>query len=214
MAVNAKQKLYHDVDSFRERFGIPLLKRWLNTRALCHNHQLADLVCHNFETAGFCGAAYIGVSKDTIVLNSCRSSVEQNFDCGHELIHLTLHRSKNDGMFNCFNNRQDGFLEWQANEGAAQLLVPYQDFIPRFSLLIDQNIHGIQDYLAESYHVSEQVIRFRLDSLAYEIDQYRSGVTIGNIELLSRTQRQKRGIESTCYNAVCDFSFGWCTAVG
>ncbi len=206
MANNAKEDLYACVDEARKNLGIPLYNVAVNTLGLCEKMiSDVDIVYHTFDTSGFCGAAFAGNKGNTIVLNCTRSDTEQNFDCGHELIHLIRHRHLNNGIFNCFNKNQNSFLEWEANEGAAQLLVPYQDFIPRFISLLDYKVVGIQSILAEHYHVTTQVINIRMNSLAYEIDQYQEGTDLDEIELLSRKQLKQRGITPTCYEARCDF---------
>jgi len=201
-----KSKLYENVDFCRDLFGIPfdqpiMLVDILSLYARC------DVEYCNFKTPGLCGVAMVGDKMDTIVLNTNRSPEEQNFDCGHEFIHLTEHRHIQDS-FNCFTKakpQQNTFHEWQANEGSAQFLVPYQDFIPRFSHLFSLNCGDIVSALAEHYYVTTQVINIRLDSLSYEIDQYRAGTPLSQLELLSRNQRRRRGITTTCYSALCDF---------
>lgn len=65
----------------------------------------------------------------------------------------------------------------------------------------------------EHYRVTEQVINIRLNSLAYEIDQYRSGTSLDCLELLSRRQCKKRGITTSSYLALCDFSLDWNAAI-
>ena len=130
MEYNAKKELYHFVDRLRIDWGVTSYEQPFNAIEMSMYH--AEIIYHTFDTDGFCGAAFTGNRIDTIVLNDTRSSYEQNFDCGHEIIHLTKHRDRNGGIFQCFSESQDSYLEWEANEGAAQLLVPYQDFIPRF----------------------------------------------------------------------------------
>lgn len=211
MTYNAKEELYQYVDSLREKFSIAVGQP-IDSLDLCYQNGSTDIIYHSFEADGFCGAAYAGKKKDTIILNNARSASEQNFDCGHEIIHLTKHRNLQDGIFNCFiSGHQDSFLEWEANEGAAQLLVPYQDFIPRFWCYLNapcppQNIQGL---LADYYRVSQQVINIRIESLSYEIDQYKEGTQLDCLELLSRRQRQKRGIITTSYGVLCDFALDW-----
>lgn len=215
MEYNAKKELYNFVDCVRSDWGTTSYAQPLNAIELGMYH--AEIIYHTFDTDGFCGAAFTGDLIDTIVLNNTRTCYEQNFDCGHELIHLAKHRDRNGGIFRCFSESQDSYLEWEANEGAAQLLVPYQDFIPRFLSCLQSRAalqnscsgllasSSIPEELATYYHVSTQVINIRLSSLSYEIDQYRCGIPLENIELLSRNQRDRRGIQSTCYRAVCDF---------
>ena len=199
----------------RKNLGIVSYDTPINALELC-TKKISDveIVYHTFNTTGFCGAALVGDKMNTIVLNSTRSKSEQNFDCGHELIHLVRHRNKNNGIFNCTTKSQNSFLEWEANEGSAQFLVPYQDFIPRFLNLLNLGASGIQYTLAEYYHVTPQVINIRLDSLSYEIDQYKEGTCLDCLEVLSRTQRIRRGITPTCYQALCDFALDWDSAIG
>lgn len=211
MGNNAKQELYDYVDSLQNYLEIPL-RFPINALELWHTHPEFEIIDHMFDTNGFCGAAYVGDRVDTIVLNRARSDTEQNFDCTHEVLHLTKHRTENRGIFQCFSENQKGFIEWQANEGAAQFLVPYQDFIPRFicntpnTSLIS---YDVLENLADYYHVSVPVIKIRLDSLSYEIDQYRNGITIENIQLLSRNQQKMRGIQPSCYNNILYHELDW-----
>lgn len=65
---------------------------------------------HNFKTIGFCGAAFPGDKKDTIILNSNRSPKQLNFDCGHEIIHLIKHKEQVDGTFTCFEKKAKFFF--------------------------------------------------------------------------------------------------------
>ncbi len=214
MGYNAKKDLYELVDRVRRNAGISIGTP-IRVLSLCQTLRDVSVVFHEFDTQGFCGAAFAGPKENTIVLNNTRSRIEQNFDCGHELIHLLKHRGLNGGIFQCFST-QNSFLEWEANEGSAQLIVPYQDFIPRFVSCLQSNypVWGIQEELAEFYGVSSQVIRIRLNSLSYEIDQYRRGVPLEGLELLSRSKQQKRGIHPTCYDALLDFPLDWCSTIG
>lgn len=205
---NAKRDLYNFVDDLRHNLGITLDDAPVNALKICRSLGDIEILCHLFDTNGFCGAAFAGKLKNTIILNSARSSIEQNFDCGHELIHLAKHRNINGGVFNCFEKDRSSFLEWEANEGSAQFIIPYQDFIPRFISYLTRFRYSsgeIPEMLAHYYNVSTQVINIRLDSLSYEIDQYRVGVPLNGLELLSRRQRQKQGISSTRYDAICAF---------
>lgn len=210
-----KEMLYAHVDFYRDLLGIPF-NQPINLVDILAPMTQFDVEYSPFKTPGLCGVAMVGEKTDTIVLNSNRTEQEQNFDCGHEFLHLTAHRKLQDS-FNCFTKakpQQNTFREWQANEGSAQLLVPYQDFIPRFAALIDDNALEIQTILAKHYHVTAQVINVRMSSLAYEIDQYREGKHLDCIEFLSRKQRKQRGIKPTCYQTLCDFAFGWDSVIG
>ncbi len=171
----------------------------------------------DWETPSLHGMCMFGQENvpDVILLNERRTKSERNFDCAHEFVHIHEHRDEQKATFHCFEKvspLQDPYLEWQANEGGAELLVPYQDFIPRFY----QRFQEMQNHpdevfvrsdMAEHYQVTNGVIENRLRSLAYEIDQYAAGVPISEIRLLSRKQLRQRNIQTTDYNAVCDFAF-------
>ena len=214
-----KRNLYERVDRLRDSLNIPFNEP-IDVISLIESTSRIDLEYLSFKTHGLCGVAMVGSKIDTIVLNSNRTPEEQNFDGAHELMHLYQHRNITQ-RFNCFSTKkpqQDSFLEWQANEGAAQFLVPYQDFIPRFwdffcyhELNSDFDVRGT---LAEHYGVTYQVINNRIESLSYEIDQYAHGTPLSDIQILSRTQRTKLGITTTPYNAGCEFPLEWDAVIG
>ena len=211
---SSKRDLYKSVDRFRTKYSfsvsdpidIPLLIE--RSKHICVEYA-------NLKTPGLCGLAMVGDIEDTIVLNSNRTKTEQRFDCSHELIHLYLHRCV-ERSFNCFTaprSKQNSFLEWQANEGAAEMLVPYRDFIPRFYRhfceMKQEPFDGvpIQAKLADFYSVSTQVIENRIQSLSYEIHQYSQGVPICEIVLMSRAQQKRQGIQPPDYNDICNSAF-------
>jgi hypothetical protein len=94
----------------------------------------------------------------------------------------------------------DNHMEWQANEGAAQFLMPYQSFIPNYCYLHDKlyaNFAPQQAYdmqiaaLAGNYMVGEMAVKFRMDSLKSEIAQYIDGVDINKIKVVSGRKRHE-----------------------
>lgn len=93
---NAKQTLYAYIDTLRTKLSIENESYPLDIAAICEKLGTIQIVQHPFETRGFCGAALVGEKLDTIMLNSNRDQIAQNFDCGHELIHLTRHRDDKD----------------------------------------------------------------------------------------------------------------------
>ena len=68
------------------QYGINLVKEYENFGILTE--------AVPFKTHALRGMAAIGdkPQPDVILLNSARTPQEQNFDCGHETIHLALHR--------------------------------------------------------------------------------------------------------------------------
>ena len=215
----SKRKLYEKIDTIRELFGIPVGRFHLNMKTILNPYFGVNIGTKDFRTHGLRGMACLATAPDecdVILLNSRRTEREQNFDCCHEMVHLFVDRDENRQSFTCFDrvtDKQDSYLEWHANEGGAQFLVPYQTFIPVFTGCLEelQQHHDfdLYEYLSDTYQVSTRVIEIRIDNLSYEIDQYRSGVMMDKLEILSRTQLQRKGITPTNYRAICAFLPGW-----
>ena len=212
-----KTTLYSHIDSLKTQLGVPFAQYPIDSQSLaykCIRNLFIDYI--PFPSTKICGILYKGNTSTSIALNANRTVQMQNFDCMHELIHYFLHNVSYCQCICCDEQgskyiQQDRIQEWQANEGAAQFLVPDQDFIPHFSARLDEQgtSWSIQSELASYYGVSTQVINIRIESLSYEISQYRNGVPIEKVELLSRNQRRARGIKATNYSALCDFALEW-----
>lgn len=160
----------------------------------------------DFKTTQICGILNKGLKGTSIALNSNRDNLMQNFDCMHELIHYFFHKGS---AFHCICSEsnsinQDKFQEWQANEGAAQALVPYQILIPKYIDLTRKSarslwdLAGIDMELASFFHVSPKVISNRINNLEYEIKQYIDGVPLSEINILSKRQITKLGLQKRC----------------
>ncbi|MDR2166725.1 MAG: ImmA/IrrE family metallo-endopeptidase [Clostridiales bacterium] len=168
--------------------------------------QLAMQVCLNlkiemlnFKETKICGILYKGENSTTIGLNARRSLFGQNFDCMHELIHYWFHDRRH---FWCTpyddslsHKNFEAHLEWQANEGAAQFLMPYQSFIPNYSdfhdhfyarLSPENAQNAIIDHLAKSYLVGQKAVEYRINGLEKEITQFVKGIQIPQIKIISR----------------------------
>lgn len=124
------------------------------------------------------------------------------------MIHVTLHRDGPAKSFNCFEKarpNQDRFLEWQANEGAAELLLPARVLLP----LVRERypaLHTWKDYLrfkgelAENFRITEAVVTFRFESLKYEITQYLSGIPYEEVRILSSAKQRESGLHIKSLN--------------
>lgn len=211
MASGRKSELYGFVDSLRQRYGITYSVYPLDTVAIAQELDSIDVISHVFECPSFCASALVGEQRDTIILNAQRT-LSRNFDCAHELIHLKKHRDKGRTVFSCLESGRavpglDPFLEWEANEGAAELLVPYRLFLPYF---VDwwPMINSRQDFLrflsraAKHFGVSSATIKVRFESLKHELWQFDSGVPLDEIELLSATQQRALSIQHASINDV------------
>ena len=215
----SKRKLYEKIDTIRGLFGIPVGRFHLNMKSILNPYSGVNIGAKDFRTRGLRGMARLATAQDecdVILLNSCRTELEQNFDCCHEMVHLFVDRDENRPAFTCFDkvpDKQDRFVEWHANEGGAQFLVPYQTFIPVFTGAYEklQRSHDfdLYGYLSDLYNVSTMVIGIRMESLAYEIDQYSQGVMLENLDICSRTQLNRMGITPTNYRALCAFPLDW-----
>ena len=155
--------------------------------AVCLNPEIKIL---EFNDITICGILYKGEFSTTIGLNARRSPAGRNFDCMHELIHYWMH---NRDTFYCLENISS-HIEWQANEGAAQFLMPYQSFIPNYcrfhdkfysKLPPDQAYRAQIAALAAHYMVGELAVKFRLERLKNEIAQYINGTAVKNIRIIS-----------------------------
>lgn len=142
-------------------------------------------------------------------INGRRCAEQQRFDCAHELIHFHFH--PDDMTFTCYDLAsglvfQDKYMEWEANEGAAELLMPYRLFVPIVGDLYTAVAHGegvllashgsIISYLMQLFGVSAQMVRMRMDGLAYEIYQYVKGVSVDDLRVLSRREQRKAGLNA------------------
>lgn len=203
--MNAKTNLYKFIEEFRKTYNIHGYP--VDMVNLCSTDSTTNIIYKSFNTPGLCGVAFPGDKIDTIILNSCRNTKERNFDCAHEAIHLTKHRDKCFEMFTCLNNKQDSFIEWEANEGAAELLVPYRSLLAiiynNYSNLNSwRNIRKFKKELSEKFIAPINVIENRLENLKYEIHQYLNGTSIDNIELLSRRELNSRNLKIVSINDI------------
>ena len=170
---------------------------------------LAHKVCENlvmelidFKEIKICGILHKGKGCTSMALNLKRSKKGRNFDCMHELVHYWFHDTD---FFYCVEGAQS-HMEWQANEGAAQFLMPYQNFIPIYCNLYDKickngtelEYQSLIAFLSNRYMVGERAISIRIKSLSYEIAEYMSGVDIRDLKiLLSKNKHNTKKIANT-----------------
>ena len=206
-----KDDLYKNVAKTKELMGIKSDAVGLDFYRTCSHLKKLDVRIVDFKDRSLRG---LSVPKENIILlNSSRNKAERNFDCAHEFIHVTKHKNENFQTFNCFDNlrpQQSPFLEWQANEGAAEMLVPYKMFIPMFCESISNcetyaDYYSFLEFLSCIFNVPIAVIELRVDNLKYEIHQYENGCDINHISLLSNKKQAQRGIHITSYNTLFDF---------
>lgn len=160
---------------------------------------------HNFNDTKIGGLLVKNTypEKSFIVYNTSKDPLSSIFDLTHEIIHFLLHPENRQHYIS--SSCAIDNLEWQANEGAAELLVPYKNFIPLFV----ENIKGCtsrSDYIdilndfSKKYVVSTAVLDYRVSSLKYEIFQYEQGVSVDDIKLLSKKDQEENGIFISSYS--------------
>jgi len=209
----SKEGLYSEIVNIKKFLGFSSDVRGIDLVSELKNMEILikDI---DFKTKGLRGMAIVGQGeeKDIILLNSNRTPIEQNFDCAHEMMHLLLHRKLDQKTFNCFDGisiHQDPYIEWQANEGAAEFFLPYKELL---AIILDNqkyladysNIIRFKSILAQSYNVPERVVTFRLENLKYEIYQAEMGIPIDKINILAARKQKERNINIKSYNEIAD----------
>lgn len=180
-----KRELYQKIDTIRSR--LPYIPKSLKTYQLQLQQMFSDLhvVQKELDSKKLSGMLLRG-EHSLIILNSSRNEISQRFTLTHEMIHYFLHQGT--GQFFCQDDDISPF-EWQANEGAAELLVPYRLFLPlaaRYHAVLQTNRRFALQNLARYFGVSPTIISHRLKSLSWELEQYQSGTPLKQICLLSR----------------------------
>ena len=210
----SKDDLYKRIEEERKFLQIGRKKYPLDLVTLCKEKYKIEVVFVPFSTEGLQGM-FVPQKDDTtpniIMLNENRNEYEQNFSCVHEFIHFALHQNEHLPAFNFETVRksQNSYLEWQANEGAAELLVPYKMFIPKLVNEIKDlpsltSLDSVKRKLAKFFHVTPSVIENRMNSLKYEIHQYKNGVPLNKLEILSNRQLEQRNIKILSLNELCE----------
>lgn len=204
-----KADFYNKISKLRNQWGFDDNTYKIDFVTLCRQKGI-EVGAVPFFTPGLRGMASLstGTQKDVIILNTARNKFEQNVDCTHEFIHINFHKSEGYQSFKCFEKaqpNQNEYLEWQANEGGAELNVPYMTLLPK----IKKNYHLLNTYndiihfkeeLVQEYHVTSAVIEYRLESLKYEIEQFVNGISIQNLRILSYNSQIKHGIKIKSLN--------------
>lgn len=206
-----KAQLYKIIHQYKCGLGLGQNDYGFNMVQMCKNDGIL-LEKLPFKTKYLRGMASIGSvpEEDVILLNSTRSNTEQNFDCGHEYVHLCIHRDLDKKIFNCLDTiyvKQDECIEWQANEGAAEILVPYEVFLHLikdgpFNYKNVYEIKYLKEFAANMFNVTTRVIELRLESLKYEIYQYLNGTSLNDIKLLSLSQQKRLKINVKSLNDI------------
>lgn len=117
-----------------------------------------------------------------IMLNARHGPEERRFGLAHELVHFWCDeedRALYTGPLS--RSPETAFREWRANEGAAELLVPREVFVPLAAGQAVDAHKGQSDALSRDapwltasaalFGVTEAVIRYRLRALGRDIEE-------------------------------------------
>lgn len=207
----SKEELYALIDYIRDCFGIIVKENEPFNVTKFFKDNFTDIIEYHFnpfndkKIGGFLVKNNYP-EKSHIVINSSKEPIYSLFDLTHELIHFLLHPENRQHYISTSLCNVDNF-EWQANEGAAELLVPYKKFIPLFIKHV-KNCKNYNQYIelikkmSDIFIVSTAVIEYRVSGLKYEINQYENGINIDELEFLSQRAQEELGINITSYNDI------------
>lgn len=123
------------MSNLKKRLGITVSDYPLDIFELCSVISNVEIRALPFVTPDLRGMVNLAKKKDenhVILVNSNKSFEEQNFHGFHELMHIPT-VDKSGTILRCYDRirpNQDSYLEWLANEGAAEFAVPYKMILP------------------------------------------------------------------------------------
>ncbi len=193
------------MEVLKEKLGLSNIDFPLNIFEACGRTSNVCIEAISFVTPGLRGMVKIASDHNenhVILVNGNKSKEEQNYHGFHELIHI-ITTDEPGATIECFDKVkpcQDTYIEWLANEGAAECLIPYKKLLPLIKENYKSMTNGFGTYdFCESnssrFGVSPIVMQNRLNSLKYEIHQFINGTPLNDISVLSNTQLNKRNIQ-------------------
>lgn len=213
--METKRELYKFISNLKEQHAFAL--SFFTIQEFCKYELGIRIGTLTFRTEGLRGMSMPEKNGEpaVIILSEKRNAVEQDFDCIHELIHVLRHPCTKATCFRCYDKvrpNQNAFYEWEANEGAAEFLMPYKSFIPtlvsKIAYIEDDRAQVIPEdicEMAEQFHVTDQMVMNRISGLRYEILQYLSGVALEDLDIRSLNSQKRAGINYS--NLVINPSF-------
>lgn len=172
----SRSELYRAADRIREELYIKGNEPLVGLAMAAYGSYGTETFTAPFKTESLCGLSSPG-EPDIILLNRNKPENVQRFAMAHELIHTRLHRDKpcafllTDPLAG-----RDPVLEREANDGAAELLLPWREFI---LLMKDYRVSlGGNDYgafcraVCPGKHVSSQVAEIRVRELWHVMQVY------------------------------------------
>lgn len=195
-----KKDLYDCIWCMRANLNIPFERSCYRIGELTCDY--VQVESRRFENKNLCGiinkAMAPGISH--IVINSNNSREIQRFSLLHELMHWFFH-SPNLNHCNIIGRKELIFEDYQANEGAAEFLMPCMVVVMTCAHLVNKNdlslydIEFVKGNIAKYFGVTDGMVYNRIESLKYEIWQYANGVDFGSLKMLSKKQQLAKGIK-------------------
>ena len=156
-----------------------------------------DVAVHFFECQAVAGMLLQSAKEEppflaVALLNGARTSQSQRFTLAHEMVHFMLHPRIPQRI--CRDSAAAGSvpLEWEANEGAAELLLPYRRMLPFLASMAALPFPQKVQRISARFQVSLITARFRLEGLKGDWEDYMSGTALSALPLLSRRAREQR----------------------
>lgn len=124
-----KAELYKLVSDLRKQFKISDSDYPLNIFSLCSRITNVEIEAVPFITRDLRGMVSLAKNNNennVILVNSNKSFEEQNFHGFHELMHIPT-ADERGTVLRCYERlkpNQNSYIEWLANEGAAEFTVP------------------------------------------------------------------------------------------
>lgn len=198
-----KAELYARIDDIRKRYKYAFTRDPMCVQRFCQEVLDIHVETRVFATRGLRGAAFI--ESMAIALDETMAPERRKFYCAHEMLHFFLHGDAKP-LFECYDNiERDDYMEWQANEGAAEIIMPYRAFLYEVLNAAPYMKSGreffiLKKQLVDFFGVTPVMVKVRFDNLKYEVKQALSGVPIEEVELLSDRQQRTRGLEIVSLN--------------
>lgn len=196
--------LYEIVNDLKKQLHVTDYDYPLNIFKMCSKISNVEIAAVPFNTRDLRGMVSLAKNdneNNVILVNSSKSFEEQNFHGFHELMHIPTVDEPGTILrcYECVKPNQDSYLEWLANEGAAEFTVPYKMLLPIIKYKYSDLTQGLGtfDFCVEysaKFRVSTTVMQYRIETLKYEIEQYLNGTPLDDIEILSRRKQDERGI--------------------
>lgn len=163
--------LLNAVNHIRKELNIELTDYPIDIRKFVERYPYLEIVEESFIADGLRGFLIRNQKPipSIIVINSNISSQDKNFAICHEIIHYFCHPIEhNDKLFAAYNKKYSvSAQERQANEGAAELLIPKELLLQEMATALNfyQNEATAIENTAKIYNVDTEVIKRRLNKI-------------------------------------------------